>query len=429
MIQVMYFLRFRTQLRRIRREMVDSLEKALTGAFEAAGGKVRQERQLFIASFDENTLGFWMDMLFVIKRIIENLEAASSEIYGYSCVFGRDIPDYDMERLCRALSIEPGGTGIWCSPQIREFLSPYVNFSDPPSPGLNRGGPGRPFRYDYARIDNIKPLMGPAPGELYPFRVKIKRAIIHGARQNAVLLGPEFLGKRDGLYHYCAGVLGEVPPLVVRFGSGGRGLSCFGDALTPKIRSFIADQIPPDQLRELDTLETAIFQERLRDELSKHIVQRSRCFFQLLLKSYITAARGRSHNPVLILENIHRANDMVIRIFMDIYTMLQPDLKSLLIYGTCAAEERLKPWEGIFSRIIKFSSMDVSPPPAPEMPRDLWEIAYAVYLLGMFFPGVLIPRLFEEEGKSAAMISLSLDILSRLGVVDITEDPLPRIHQ
>ncbi|MDR3167893.1 MAG: tetratricopeptide repeat protein, partial [Treponema sp.] len=425
----MYFLRFQTQLRRIRTEMVASLEKAITGVFEAAGGKVQQERRLFIASFNESTLGFWIDMLFVIKTIIENLEAVSSEIYGYSCVFDRGIPDYDMERLCRTLSFEPGGTGIWCSPRIREFLNPYVNFSAPLSPEINKGSLNRSFIQDYVQIRNIKPLAGSVPADLYPFRAKVERAIIHGTPQNAVLLGPEFLGKRDGLYHYCAGILGDIPPLVVRFGSGGRGLSCFGDALTPKIRSFIVDQIQPELLKELDALGTLIFRERLRNELSKHIIQKSRYFFQLLLKSYITAVGNRSNTPVLILENIHRADTVVLRIFMDIYTVLEPDLKSLLIYGTCAAEDRLKSWEGIFPRIIKFSSMDFPSPPPPEMPRDLWEIAYAVYLLGMFFPGVLISRLFEEEGKSAAMISLAFDMLSRLGVVDITEDPLPRIHR
>jgi tetratricopeptide (TPR) repeat protein len=65
-------------------------------------------------------------------------------------------------------------------------------------------------------------------------------------------------------------------------------------------------------------------------------------------------------------------------------------------------------------------------PVFPEMPPDLWEFSYAVYLLGMFFPGILIPRLLEEEGKNPLMLSQVFSILSRLGVFDYAENPVPR---
>jgi tetratricopeptide (TPR) repeat protein len=426
MIQVMFFLRFRTQLRRIRTEMIASLEKGIVEALEAAGGKVLQERRLFSAVFDEGALGFWLDMLFVIRTIIEKLEKVNQEIQGYSCVFSQDIPDYDMERLCRTLALEAEETGIWCSPKLRKFLDPYVDFAPPLSPETNGRIIDRSLVMDYVRIKNIKPL-AESPADRYFLYTKTERAITRGARQNAVLLGPEFIGKREGLYHYCAGILEDIPPLVIRFGSGGRGLCCYGDAWrTPRLRSFIAGHIQPAALEELDALEAIIFRERLRNELSKYIVQKGRDFLQLVLKSYIAAVRKNAKMPVVILENIHRADEFVARIFIDTYTVLQPEIKSVLIYGTCTGEERLKFWGGIFPRIIKFSSGDLLPLSFPEIPPDLWEFSYAIYLLGMFFPGILIPRLLEEEGKNPLMISLVFAMLSRLGVVDYTENPIPR---
>jgi tetratricopeptide (TPR) repeat protein len=425
MIQVMFFLRFRAQLRRIRAELVASLEKAVAGAWEAAGGKVQQERRLFMASFDGDTLGFWLDMLFVIKTTLENLEGVSAELQGYSCVFDRDVPDDNRDRLCRALSFESGKTGIWCSPEIRQFLSPYVHFAPPLSAASHRRSRGNPFIEDYAQIVNIKPLTGPEAGSF--FQTKIERAINRGARQNAVLLGPEFMGKRDGLYRYCAGLLKDIPPLVIRFGSGERGLSCFGDAFTPPIRSFIAPHIQAEVLGELDAIETLLFRERLRNELSKYILQRGRYFFQLLLKSYTAVVRNRSYSPILILENIHRADDVVLRVFIDSYTVLLPEIKPVLIFATCTGEDRLKAWKGIFPRIIKFSAGDVPSRFPPEMPPDLWEFAYAVYLLRMFFPGILIPRLFEEEGKNPPMVAQVFAMFSRLGVFDRPEDPVPQL--
>jgi tetratricopeptide (TPR) repeat protein len=427
MIQVIFFLQFRAQLRRTQPEMVSSLEKSLFRILEDAGGKVEPERRFFIASFNEDTLGFWLDMLFVIRSILEILQRLSSAIQGYSCVIDRDIPDYDRERLARALSYELGATGIWCSPKLLKSLAPYVNFCAPLSSRENERIALKPYVEGYAQIRNIKSFAEPiSPGETL-FRAKVERALERGARQNAVLVGPEFIGKREGLRHYCAGILGDIPPLVIRFGSGGRGLSCFGDVLMPQIRSFITGYTRPEVLDELDALDALIFRERLRNELSRYVIQKARYFFQVVLKNYIAAVKGRTGSPVLILENIHRADEIAARIFIDSYQAL-PEARSVLVYGTSSNEDKLKLWEAIFPRVIKFSSQDLPPPVSPEMSRDLWEIAYAVYFLGLFFPGALIPRLFGEEGKNPAMISLVFTLFSVMGVVDTVEDPLPRIR-
>jgi tetratricopeptide (TPR) repeat protein len=427
MIQVIFFLQFRSQLRRTQPEMISSLEKSLLRILENAGGKVEQERRFFTASFNEDALGFWLDILFVIRSIPETLQRLSPAIEGYSCVIDRDVPDYDRERLARALSFELGPTGIWCSPKLLKFLTPYVNFSDPLSPGENKRIAAKPYVEGYAQIRNIKSFAEPVSSNGTLFCKKVERAIEHGARQNAVLAGPEFIGKREGLRHYCAGILGDIPPLVIRFGSGGRGLSCYGDVLTPQIRSFISGYVRQEILGELDALNVLIFRERLRNELSRYVIRKARYFFQLVLKNYIAAVKDRAGSAVLILENMHRADEIAARIFVDSYQAV-PEARSVLVYGTSSGEDKRKLWEAVFPRVIKFSSQDAPPPILPEMSRELWEIAYAVYLLGLFFPGALIPRLFEEEGKNPAMISLIFTILSVMGVVDTVEDPRPRIR-
>ncbi|MDR2102802.1 MAG: hypothetical protein LBP42_01725 [Treponema sp.] len=426
MVQVMFFLRFRTQLRRIQPEMITSLEKSIVTALESAGGRLEPERRFFVASFDEKTLGLWLDILFVIKLILETLERVSSEIYGYACVIGRDVPHEGRERLCRGLSFLSEQTGIWCAPGLQKFLDAYMNFAHPLSVEKNARIAANSLMAGYAQMEKIKPLMERNSSRGFLFRTKIARAIRHGPRRNAVLLGPDYLGKRDGLYHYCAGIQSGIPPLVIHFSAERMTLSCCCDLLTPQIRSFISEYAQPEVLKELEALYSFLFRERLQNKISPYVIQRSRFFFQSAVKNYTAAAESREGLPVLILENIHLADDTAVRLLIDSYAAL-PEMKSFLIYGTCSDEEKLKPWEGIFPRIIKFSSGDFSLPSPPEMPRDLWEIAYAVYLLGLFFPSYLMPRLLEEGGKNPAMISLAFDMLSYLGVIDRIEDPHPRL--
>ncbi|MDR3138177.1 MAG: hypothetical protein LBT95_00725 [Treponema sp.] len=400
------------------------MEKAIVTVLESAGGKLEPGRRFFVASFDEKTLGFWLNILFGIKLILETLEKAASEIYGYACVISRDIPHEDMERLCRGLSFLSEQTGIWCAPGLQKFLDAYIDFAPPLSPEETARSAARRLIAGYAQVEKIKSLAERNSSRGFLFRTKIARAIRHGPRRNAVLLGPGYLGKRDGLYHYCAGIQGDIPPLVIHFSTESMPLSSCGDLLTPQIRSFISEYAPPEALKELDSLRSFLFRERLQNKIPPYVIQKSRSFFQAVVKSYTAAAGSRAGLPVLILENMHLADETAVRLFIDSYASL-PEMKSLLIYGTCSEEEKLKPWEGIFPRIIKFSSGEFALPAPPEIPWDLWEIAYAVYLLGLFFPGCLMPRLLEEEGKNPAMISLVLDMLFSLGVIDRTEDPRP----
>ncbi|MDR1447064.1 MAG: hypothetical protein LBI90_09245, partial [Treponema sp.] len=69
MIQLHFFLRYRSQLSRICPELVTHLEKIGSGAARDAGGKAKKGRRLLSALFDEDSIAFWLDMLICLKTI------------------------------------------------------------------------------------------------------------------------------------------------------------------------------------------------------------------------------------------------------------------------------------------------------------------------------------------------------------------------
>jgi tetratricopeptide (TPR) repeat protein len=438
MMQMLFFLRFKTQLRRTRPELVAPLETLVAGAVENAGGKLAEERRLLAASFDESSLGFWLDMLILIETVMKALGDAAADLYGFALVLGRNIAETSGEPVCRILSSGILGGGVWLDGAAKKGLAPYINmekseFSRESGPGDGRA---RALAGGFVRVKALKNISGVRVHH-FPFQETILRALKQGPRRNTVLFGPEFSGKRYGLYQFCkesgsspAADGGDVPPLSVRFSS--RGLAPLVDAWSPRIRDFAAGPVPAEVLDEINELGEAVFRERLRDELSPYAVKQARRFFALALETYTRAAKKRGAAPVVVLENIHRAGETAVRVFLDIYADT-PGRRDLLILGTCSGtpagiEDQLKIWEGIFPRAIKLNAEGIAVPGVHEMSPDLWEIVYALSLLGRYFPGSLFWRLFEEEGKNPAMLSRALSILSFLGVVDIPEDPWPRIN-
>ncbi|MDR1128575.1 MAG: ATP-binding protein, partial [Treponema sp.] len=436
MTQMLFFLRFKAQLRRTRPDTIFRLEKSVTGAVEAAGGKITGERRLLAASFDENALGFWLDMLLLIENALQSLDRAAGDLYGYALVLGRDMEEDSAERICRLLSGGRRGGGVWLDTMAKKGLSPYaiIDKNDfTAKEGRSLRPQDRALIQGFVRLEGLKNFSGVRP-HCFPLDDTIQRALAQNARRNAVLLGPDFSGKRHGIYRFYqdlfpAQAAGEVSPLIIRFDTGG--ISCLADALTPRLHALIAGSSPREMLEELDLLGTALFRDRLRDEISPGGVQQGRRFFRLLLEAFVPAAKKRGAPPLIILENIHRADADAARIFLDAYAAF-PGKQGLLILGTCSdeapdVEDQLKFWGGVFPRVIKLNAGDISGQEAPDLPPDLEETGYALALLGRFFPGTLFPRLFEEAGKTPAMLSRALLLLAYLGFVDTPDDPRPRI--
>jgi hypothetical protein len=82
MIQTLFSLRFRSQLRRTRPELIRRLENSVRKAVQDAGGKITAERLCLTAAFDEQSLGFWLDILLLIETLLNVLDREKFELHG-----------------------------------------------------------------------------------------------------------------------------------------------------------------------------------------------------------------------------------------------------------------------------------------------------------------------------------------------------------
>ncbi|MDR2741360.1 MAG: tetratricopeptide repeat protein [Treponema sp.] len=375
----------------------------------------------------------------VMETIGRTMEDAASELYGYIVVLGRDMEDVTIQHF-RLISSEEGG--VWCDPQVRKALSVYGTFENPLA-----GEKINPAIAGYARLKNIHIFPGGGKdGEVrsekyFPYRERIQRTLKQGENRNALLAGPRFIGKREGLRRYCASLLGGIPPLVITFGAGGGGVSCFADALTQPIRSFIAPHSGKATMEELDALGTLIAMDRFRNQHSEYLFSKVNRFLRLLCETYETAVRQARLIPILILENIHEAETGAVQAFTGWYRAISGK-SDFLVYGTCSDAFRTEPavethqvsarivpepWPHIFPRVLQFPPEDFVSPPPPQLSADLCEIAYVFTLFRRYFPPSQFPVLFKEAGINPRMVTRTLDFFSGEGLIDFREDPLPRI--
>ncbi|MDR0583675.1 MAG: hypothetical protein LBG57_04910 [Treponema sp.] len=410
------------------------MEDSAAGAAAAAGGKITRKNQFLTASFDEDSLGFWLDMLILIESLIKKLDAAAGELFGYSLVLGRDLPGakgFDasgtLETLCRYFAGDSRGGGVFLDRIAREGLLAYALVDEPENPQRSWAGQDRAVQSGaggFYRFGGLKRFVQNPKGN--SLREGVIRAFNQGPgkRRNTLILGPAFAAKREGLYRFCEEIAGDFPPLLIRFGTGG--LTALIDAWSPRIRS-LAGPLAADA-EEIHSLWEFLFRERLREELSDFIVKRARLFFVLLLEFYTGAARRKGRPPVLILENIQQAEQSAAELFLNAYAGIR-HISGLVALGTWdeTAGERMdetevKKWETVFPRMIRPGTDGLSLAYVPELPDELWEIGYALSLFGRYFPASLFLRLLEEEGKNPVMISRALSLLSVIWGIDTLQE-------
>ena len=430
MIQMLFSLRFQAQLRRTRPELYTRIEKSVMSAIKAAGGSAGYERRSIAASFDEQAIGFWLSILTLLETILKVTGATAAELYGHIILLGENLQDGDGLKLIRALP--SGGTGIWCGPAVQQALAPYAAFYQPLSPD-----DGPILFPEYVRIKNFISPAVKNPPRLFPYRARIRELINPGSSRNVALVGPRFIGKRDGLRRIFEEFQRDVPPLIITFGAGGSGLPCFADAVTPVIRAFLTPFIGNEAVEELDALGEGIVRERFREQYSDYLIHKSKQFARKLFEAYRKAAEGRSAKPVVIVENLDQADFEAGQLFIGLYQ--KPSIKdNFLIYGTSAGgslasaggqgeNSALGPWAAVFPRILQIPAEGYAPLPPPALPPDLWEIAYAVCLFRRFFPAHLYLSLFQEAGLNPQMISRAMDFFILMGLIDFREDPQPRM--
>jgi tetratricopeptide (TPR) repeat protein len=424
MVQMFFFLRFRSQLRRTRPDLSAALEGSFTRGAAAAGGRFFGGKRVLSAAFDENRIGFRLGMLILFETLHKSLEKYRFDLSGHALVLGKNIPEEKIEQLCRDLSSGQSSryTGIWCAGDLLAGMEPYGVFGNPIS------------GYSELRTFNSAPAEN--PGARFPYREQIGRILARGNGQNTLLAGPKFIGKRDGVFHYCGGFSGSAPPLVIRFSSERRGPACFADALSPALRTFISSGLKKagsgqDVPETLDALQSYLFRERLREELPETIIKPGRRFLSFLLPAYIQAVSDGLSRAVLILEDPQDAEEQTGELLRQVLGSCK-DADRLFIAGICNTDETavpgsVKTWSGVFPRILKIAVDGASVRTKIEMPGDLWETAYAAALLSRYFPAWLFPRLFEEEGLNPGILDKTEELFTLSGTADNAGDLRPRV--
>jgi tetratricopeptide (TPR) repeat protein len=403
-MQMIFSLRYQSQLRRTRPSLIQGLEKNIFSTVESYGGLVRAEPKHISAVFSGKPIGFALDMLSMLESIKEFLDGASSELYGHACIFGMEIPEEHIPALVHSLSSQrKDGTGIWCAPDLQEVFEPFIDFEK--SIAGDIGG-------CYAQIKTIRG----ADTEKKETKdsEKIYRYLNRGDKGNAVIVGTGQTGEREGLMRYCREKAQDFPPLELCFYPKENAVTAMADSLTPGLRNIMEKH---DKYPELVKLGDILFKERLRDELPDFIVSQGRQFFSLLLLVYRQTAERKKRKPVIVLENMQNADPLAVQIIKETYFSHSAHDR-IAVYGTATELNALKDCKELFPRIVKFTPEEIEEPFIPVLPLPVWEIGYLCALFCKFFPVFLLPQLLREEGKNPVMIEKSLGLLSSIDLRD-----------
>jgi tetratricopeptide (TPR) repeat protein len=417
------------------------VEGGLVKAFEAAKGIIHITERCITASFDEQSIGIWTNIIGVLETGYNLLKKnCRIPVGSYTFVICKNVPHAEMENVCRIVASLHGESGIWCDIDMKQAVSSYCTFENK-GVTVQTGSMGSyiPIKHIEAVSRSVRRFVGS-----FPLSDKIVRILNQESGKNIVFSGPDFIGKREGIYRFCS-LTGNAPPLILRFrhnaayknlntasSAAGANIGAFADMISPKIYAFLTGSAAADdqkQLELLDMLKKIIFRERLRNEYSPALAGTIRRFLRLLVDMYVARVKMRNMRPVIIVENMHNADPLAQDMFLDVYNGVKFDV---IVYGTCTEKkdtgECLGKWEAVFSkRILLNHNADISLIDSRVMSHDLWELSYTLHLLRAFFPGYMFPRLFEETGGNPSMLVRIFARLARIGIIDCVDDPIPRI--
>jgi len=430
MVNLFFFLKFKSQLRRTRPDLIQKIDESLANAISNANGKITGDRFIISAVFNEDTIGFWLDIYILIENLIKSIES-SREFYGYSLVICNRSPN-TPDLLCRFLA---NHSGVFVDDNAAKKMLPYAHF-EKPSEWLN-GIKRRKYGCgSYYKISELKVFKNEDFGESDICK-HITDIYEQEKGKNTLVLCPSNL-QRNGLYKYYKKINNNFPALIICFES--IGIGSLVDIWSLSIRALAGGK----NTEEIDNLWEFLFKERVRDEVSEYVERCVRKFLFLVIDFYIEAAMKKKQKPFLLLENIHLAEtntrNLLLNVLSDFlinrnagiagqdkkYTdSLKKDKQQLVILGTADDEitqEKLSKWETVFdvSRNIIDMKFNVL---IPRLSYELWEIIYSISLFSKYFSNELFQRLFEEEDKNPVMITKAFSILYSLGIIDSIKEP------
>jgi len=414
MIYLFFFLKFKSQLRRTRPDIINQLDESLDRAITDAGGKITGDRFVISAVFNEDSIGFWLDIYMLIESLKTSVEA-SPDFFGYSLVISGKQPD-SPELLCRFLST---ASGVFVDDKAARKLVPYASY-EKPSEWL-KGMKKR--KYGCGSYYKVKELKVFKPSSAYTVDLKkdVIKAFEQGGGKSTLALCPFYMQMRAGLSEYYEKLNGDFPPLSVCFES--IGIGSLVDMWSLGIRSVASGQ-PMD---EIDNLWEFLFRERIRDEVSEYVTRCVRKYLLLIFDYYLISAKRKAKTPVLILENVHLADNNAMILLLDtLAEVKRKNNQRIVILGTgedVISQDRMEQCKRIFDNIKVVNDVKINTIYYPKLSIDLWEIIYAVSLLNHYYSPELFQRLFEEEDKNPTMISKAFSILYTMGIINNVREP------
>jgi len=413
MIYIFFILKFKSQLRRTRPDIVRQIDESLSRSIIDAGGKITGDRSVISAVLKEDSIGFWLDIYILIENLRKNIES-SPEFFGYSLVIGSKMPN-TPELLCRFLA---NHGGIFVDEKAAKKLLPYAYF-EKPFEWLREIKKRKYGCGGYYRIKDLKIFRLNNEND-FDINKNVTEQFEMLKGENVLMLGAQNLQMREGLNKYYNNLNWDFPPLTICFESIGIGAVI--DIWSLNIRSLGTGELKD----EIDGLWEFLFRERIQDEVSGYVKRCIRRFLYLVFDYYIDISRKRYKTPVLALENVHLAECNTLNLLIDVLSeVVNANRQKLLIFGiaentiTFSSLEKL---ESIFNKIIKIDDIKQNIL-VPKLSSELWEIVYAVALFNRYFSPELFLRLFEEENKNPLMVTKALSILYSLRIIDSVKEP------
>jgi len=421
MIYAFFFLKFRSQLRRTRPDIIRQFDESFNKAIVDAGGKITGDRFIISAVFNEEKIGFWLDIYILIETLKKNTDN-SNEYFGYSLVISGKMPNY-TEMLCRFLA---NYNGVFINKSEAIKFVPYATF-EKPSEWLKDAGRRKYDCENFYKIKDLKTFKDIAKDDT-KLQSEVTGIFKKNKNKNILIVSSAYFKIKSYFNDFYSDLYGDFPVLSIRFRS--IGIGALVDSWSVDIRSAAGEYALTRNaggLEEINKLWKFLFRERIRDEVSEYVIKCTKRFLILVFNYYYSTAKRKICPPVLVLENINTAGKIISNIIIEALDEFnRKNEKNMIVLGIGEDDilsDRMLQWESVFKNVIKIEDKNQRKLLFPRLSNELWEIVYAVSLFGRYFSAEFFQQLFEEDNTNPVMITRAFSILNNLGIIDSLREP------